>query len=42
LKSKLEKCRNPDLTEQNLLIFVDEDEEGMSVEIISADDLLDF
>lgn len=42
LKSKLEKCRNPDFTEQNLLIFVDEDEEGMSVEIISADDLLDF
>ena len=43
LKSKLEKCRNPEYTEQNLLVFVDDDDDtGMAVEVISADDLLDF
>ena len=42
LKAKLEICRNPEFTEQNLLVFVDDDDDGMAVETISAEDLLDF
>merc|ERR1712142_199280 len=39
LKSKLEKCRNPETTEEKLLVFVDDEDEHnqIAVETISAD-----
>ena len=33
LKGKLEKCRNPDLTDEKLLVFVDDDDDTISVPV---------
>ena len=33
LKGKLEKCRNPALTDERLLVFVDDDDDTISVPV---------
>lgn len=33
LKGKLEKCRNPDLTDEKLLVFIDDDDDTISVPV---------
>ncbi|CBY37866.1 unnamed protein product [Oikopleura dioica] len=43
LKAKWERCRNPDLTDEKLVQYIDDDEDAAPVvETISMDDLVDF
>ena len=40
LKGKLEKCRNPALTDERLLVFVDDDDDTISITIVGTSSLL--